>query len=80
MYNVSRRGPSSKCGKSQNFQVNFLGLKKNQEFKNLSRGVPKSQCVLNGSTLHGRKEKESPVSYIYTVKFQLLSTYLDVLR
>ena len=43
-----------------------------------SKSIQKSQCVLMGSTFHGRKEKENPVSYIYNVKFLLLSTYLDV--
>ena len=46
----------------------------------MSKSLQKSQRVLKGSTLHGRKEKEHPVSNIYTVKFQLFSTYLDVLR
>ena len=46
----------------------------------MSKSMQKSQCVLKGSTLQGRKEKENPVLYIYTVKFQLLSIYLDVLR
>ena len=56
-------------------------LKFEKHVKTLCQKVCKqSQCVLKGSTLHGRKEKESPVSYIYTVKFQLLFTYLDVLR
>ena len=37
----------------------------------------KVSAFLKGSPLHGRKEKENPVSYLYTIKFQLLYTYLD---
>ena len=46
----------------------------------MSKSMEISQCILKGSTVHGRKEKGNPVSCIYNVKFQLLSTYLDVLR
>ena len=54
-------------------------LKFEKHVKTLCQKVCKKVCVLKGSTLHGRKETENPVSYIHSVKFQLLSIYLNVL-
>ena len=42
-------------------------LKVEKHVKTLYQNVYKKVCVLKGSTLHGRKEKENPVSYIYNV-------------